>query len=154
VSSTVRDVGSLLRDGKTASARNRLRQLHPLVSACSSSAFAPAVLNAPPSSPALAAAPSATASADPLVLAHFPSTTDGRLARSICRQWERLRAEYYYRVQVDTPYQLNQWSSSSDWTTEYSDANEFGDDPAYVNIESSLGAGLVGDMANVAAPRP
>jgi hypothetical protein len=56
-------------------------------------------------------------------------------------------------VQVDTPYQLNQWFSSSDWATEYNDANELGDDPAYVNIESSMGAGLVGDMANVAAAR-
>lgn len=131
-----------------------------LLSACASSAPAPAPAAtsiatpaAPPSSSAVATSPATPAPAGPLVLAHFPSTTDGKLARDICEQWARLRAEYYSRVQQDTPYQLNQWFSSSDWARENNDGLQLGDDPDYSNIETAFGAGLVGDMASIASGR-
>jgi hypothetical protein len=129
-----------------------------LMCGCSSNAPAPtasaaAVASAPPSSSAVAASPSATASAGPLVLAHFPSTTDGRLARGICRSWARLRVEYYQLVQQDSSYQLNQWFSSANWSTINNDGEQLGNDPAYSNLETALGVGMVGDMANVGTAR-
>jgi hypothetical protein len=128
-----------------------------LVSACGTSSPAPAATSiatpaALPSSPA-AASPATEVTPGPLTLAHFPSTTDGKLARDECEQWVQLRAEYYSRVQNDTPYQLNQWFSSSDWAKEINDSYPLGADPDYSNIETAFAGGLVGDMASVASAR-
>ena len=129
-----------------------------LASACGSSfptaaAGGTSASAAPPSSSAIDAPPPTVASPRQLLPARFPSTTDGKLARDICEQWARLRAEYYSRVQQDTAYQLNQWFSSSQWAREDTDSMQLGGDPDYSNIETAFGAGLVGDLANVASAR-
>ena len=73
---------------------------------------------------------------------------------AICaRHGARLRAQYYIRVQDDTPYQLNQWFSSPDWSVINSDGAELGDDPAYSHLSTALGSGMVGDVASVSTGR-
>lgn len=114
---------------------------HPSTPAPASSAPPSESVIAPGSAPALA----------PLTLGRFSATTDGKLAKGICGQWQGLRQEYAQRLTVDTPYQMNQWFSSADWAKEYADSSQLGGDPAYSNLEAALGVATVGDEASAAS---
>jgi hypothetical protein len=87
----------------------------------------------------------------PLTLGHFAASTDGELAGQICTQWRGLRQDYVDRATDDTVYQMNQWFSSSDWSKIQDDAEILGNDPAYSELETALGVGMVGDMAGPAS---
>src|SRR6201996_9083576 len=68
---------------------------------------------APPATPTMT--PSAVPVLGKLTLGTFPSTVDGMKALSLCEDWAELRAQYVARVGKDTPYELEQWFSSSAW---------------------------------------
>jgi hypothetical protein len=113
-----------------------------VLAGCSSAASSSSAAAANP-------APAATAKTlAPLVLGHFPDTTDGKLAREVCEQWQGLRQEYVYRLTIDSPNQMNGWFSSSAWSKEYAESNELGNDPAYTQLEASLGVATVGEDAS------
>jgi hypothetical protein len=86
-----------------------------------------------------------------LVLGQFPETPDGQLAKAICEQWSGLRQQYVDNAAADSPYQMNQWFSSSAWLKVQNDANTLNGDPAYSNLQTALGVGLVGDEAGTAS---
>lgn len=120
------------------------------IAACSSS---PAGTGATTPAATTAAAPvsaSPEPTLGPLALGHFPSTTDGRLAKAICGQWQELRGQYAGNVVNDPPVQLNQWFSSPAWKAVQADAAKLGNDPVYANLETALGVGMVGDTASIA----
>jgi hypothetical protein len=108
---------------------------------------APAISEAPIPSEAVIA-PGTAPNLAPLALGSFPHTTDGKIAKQICEQWQGLRQEYVYRLTIDTPYQLNGWFSSSAWSKENNLANELDGDPAYSNLQGSLGVATIGDDAS------
>lgn len=105
--------------------------------------------SAPPSESVIA--PGTAPALEALTIGHFPATTDGKLAEGICEQWQGLRSQYAQRLTIDTPYQMNQWFSSADWAKVQSDGAALGDDPAYSNLETSLGVATVGDEASAAS---
>jgi hypothetical protein len=121
------------------------------VAACSSSASSSTSASA---TSAAASAPPATASAKPLAplkIGNFPSTTDGTLARNICKAWSGLRSEYAAKLAAGTlAYALNQWFSSTAWSTVQNDGMKLGNDPAYSNIETASGLIITGDAASTA----
>jgi hypothetical protein len=120
------------------------------VCACSpASSPAAAIATAPAASSSAPAAAAPAATLGPLTLGAFPGTTDGRLAKDTCEQWQGLRGQYAARLAADTPYQLNQWFSGPDWHAAWTDVNKLGDDPAYGNLETAFGVALVGDMASI-----
>jgi hypothetical protein len=125
------------------------------VAACSSAASPSAGGSATPpaaaSSAPAAAAPDATLG--PLTLGTFPATTDGKLAKNICTAWAGLRHQYATNVQNDTPYQLNQWFSSSAWSAEMSDAQKLGATDIYASLAGALGVATVGDTASINVAR-
>jgi hypothetical protein len=124
-----------------------------VLAACSSSTPSPAATSASPIDNSAAVAPGPVASLGPLALGHFPSTTDGKLAKAICKSWSALRSEYVQKITADTAYQLNGWFSSSDWSTIQNDGMTLGSDPAYSNLETALGVGMVGDDASAASAK-
>lgn len=115
-----------------------------VLAGCGSSASSSSAAAAPSSGPA---APGTAPNLAPLTLGHFPGTADGKLAKGICEQWQGLRQEYVYRLTIDSPYQMNQWFSSSAWAKEYALANELDGAPAYSNLQGALGVATVGDDA-------
>jgi len=123
-----------------------------MTTACSSGT--PATTAAPAGTAASGpAAPSTSANLAPLKLGHFPATTDGRLARTICKQWAGLRQQYVSRVAADTPYQLNQWFSSRAWSKVQNDSMALGDDPAYSKLETAIGVAIFGDSASASSAK-
>lgn len=93
---------------------------------------------------------SAAPTLGPLTLGSFPSTTDGRLATSICEEWQGLRAKYAAYLSKDRPDQLDQWLSGPDWVTIDADARRLGKDPDYTSLETALTLAFVGNMATMA----
>lgn len=90
----------------------------------------------------------ATASTAPLKLAHFASSQDGDLARTICQVWSSLRGEYYSRVKTDTPGQLSQWFAGADWAAIHAGTLQLGADPAYSHLNAALGVAMAGKVAS------
>ena len=112
----------------------------PAVSAASAAVSSPV---APPLSP-----PPTAVTLAPLKLADFPSSAVGNDARGVCEAWLTLRQQYENRMVTDSPYQLNQWFSSSAWHKSWTDANALGNDPAYSHLEVAYGIATVGDMVD------
>jgi hypothetical protein len=116
------------------------------LAACSSSASpAPSALATPSSHPSSAPAAKPLG---PLVLGRFSSTTEGRLAKGICKSWQGLRQEYVSKVDSGTTaFDMNQWFSSPAWSTVQSDGMKLGNAPAYSNLETAVGVAITGDLA-------
>ena len=121
------------------------------LTACNSSASpassAPATPSSHPSSATASSAPAAKP-LGPLVLGRFSSTTEGRLAKGICKSWQGLRQEYVSKVDSGTTaFDMNQWFSSPAWSTVQSDGMKLGNAPAYSNLETAVGVAITGDLA-------
>jgi hypothetical protein len=103
------------------------------------------------------ATPTVTPSAVPvlgkLAFGTFPSTWDGTRALTLCEQWSGLRGEYVARVRADTPYQLEQWFSSTVWRAAFSANSPLRLDPAYSNISTAFGLASTGEAASIASAR-
>lgn len=126
-----------------------------LAAACSSTSTSPPSLAAEQT--AAPATPTVTPTSVPvlgtLTIGTFPSTPDGLKALTVCEQWAGLRGAYVSRVRADTPYQLEQWFSGSQWTVAFKSANQFKTDPDYSRISASFGVATVGDTADIADAR-
>jgi hypothetical protein len=82
--------------------------------------------------------------------ATFPNTWDGTRALTVCEQWAGLRGQYVANVKTDTPYQLEQWFSSSPaWTAAFGANSELKTDPNYINISNAFGLVTAGDVASL-----
>jgi hypothetical protein len=119
------------------------------LAACSSSSPAS---SAPPASSAAApaatsAAPDATLGA--LTLGHFPSTSDGRVAKGLCQAWSALRVQYASKVQNDSPVDLTRWFSGPDWAQARTDAAKLGNSAAFASLAAAYGLATVGDTASI-----
>jgi hypothetical protein len=88
-----------------------------------------------------------------LAFGTFPSTWDGTRALTLCEQWSGLRGEYVARVRADTPYQLEQWFSSTVWRAAFSANSPLRVDPAYSNISTAFGLASTGEAASIASAR-
>jgi hypothetical protein len=88
-----------------------------------------------------------------LAFGTFPSTWDGTRALTLCEQWSGLRGEYVARVRADTPYQLEQWFSSTVWRAAFSANSPLRLDPAYSNISTAFGLASTGQAASIASAR-
>ena len=118
------------------------------LAACSSASSPAASL---PPAPATTAAPATALT--PLTLGHFPATTDGRLARSICQAWAGLRQQYTNHLDDMTPVQLEQWLSGPDWAPARDAATELGNDLSYTHIEAAYGTATASVTASTASAR-
>jgi hypothetical protein len=103
------------------------------------------------------AVPTITPSSAPvlgrLTLGTFPATEDGVRALTLCEQWSGLRGQYVYRVQAQTPYQLEQWFSSAAWRTAAQANSRLRRDPAYGNISTAFGLATTGQTAGIWSAR-
>jgi hypothetical protein len=104
------------------------------------------------------AVPSVTPTSVPVLgkmtFAAFPNTWDGLRALTVCEQWAGLRAEYVANVKADTPYQLEQWFSSTPaWTAAFGANSELKTDPNYINISNAFGMVTAGDAASLSSAR-
>jgi hypothetical protein len=88
-----------------------------------------------------------------LTFGTFPATMDGIRALALCEQWSGLRAQYVYRVQTDTPFELEQWFSSSAWLPSFVADRPLRTDPAYSKISTAFGLVSNGDAASVGNAR-
>ena len=88
-----------------------------------------------------------------LTLGSFPATPDGLQALAVCEQWAGLRGQYVALVRSDTPYQLEQWFSGSQWSTAFTDAGQFSADPAYRKITAAFGVATSGEVASITTAR-
>jgi hypothetical protein len=88
-----------------------------------------------------------------LAFGTFPSTWDGTRALTLCEQWSGLRGEYVARVRADTPFQLEQWFSSTAWLAAFSANSPLRLDPAYSNISTAFGLVSTGQAASIASAR-
>ena len=121
-----------------------------LASACGqvSASSPPAAGQAPgPATPTVT--PSTVPVLGKLSLGTFPSTWDGTRALTLCEQWSGLRGEYVSRVQADTPYQLEQWFSSTVWRTAFSANSPLRGDPAYSDISTAFGLATTAEAASI-----
>jgi hypothetical protein len=127
-----------------------------LASACSqaSAPSSPASGVATPTTPATpTVVPSTVPVLGRLTFGTFPSTWDGTHALMLCEQWSGLRGEYVSRVQADTPYQLEQWFSSTAWGAAFTDSAPLVADPAYGNISAGFGLAASGEVASISNAR-
>lgn len=125
-----------------------------LVGACGhvSASSPPAAGQAPgPATPTVT--PSTVPVLGKLAFGTFPSTWDGTRALTLCEQWSGLRGEYVARVRADTPYQLEQWFSSTVWRAAFSANSPLRLDPAYSNISTAFGLASTGQAASIASAR-
>jgi hypothetical protein len=85
-----------------------------------------------------------------LTFGTFPSTLDGTRALSLCEDWAELRAQYVARVGKETPYQLEQWFSSSAWRPAFSANSPLRTDPSYGQLNTAFGLATTGQSASIA----
>jgi hypothetical protein len=83
----------------------------------------------------------------------FPATSDGRRALRLCELWARLRGEYVDRVRADTPYELEQWFSSTVWHPAFTANSPLRIDPAYGDVSVAFGLVSTGQSASIANAR-
>ena len=121
-----------------------------LAGACSGGSPSP-VNTAQPSVPAT---PTVTPSTVPVLgklsFGTFPSTYDGTRALQLCEQWSGLRGEYVSHLRQDTPYELEQWFSSTDWRAAFVANSPLRNDPAYSNINAAFGLVSTAGAASIA----
>lgn len=115
-----------------------------LVSACGQAA------SAPPPAPGQ---PSSVPVLGKLTLGSFPATGDGTRALTLCEQWAGLRGAYVARVRADTPYELEQWFSSTAWRPAFTANSLLRVDPAYGDISTAFGLATTGQAASIASAR-
>jgi hypothetical protein len=128
-----------------------------LVSGCgTASAAAPAATGQASASPA-PATPTVTPSTVPvlgkLAFGTFPSTWDGTRALALCEQWSGLRGQYVTLVGTRTPFQLEQWFSSTAWRPAFIANSPLRTDPAYSDINTAFGLVSTGEAASIANAR-
>jgi hypothetical protein len=103
------------------------------------------------------ATPSVTPSPVPVLgklnFGTFPATEDGIKALTLCEAWSELRAQYVYRLQTDTPFELEQWFSSDVWQPAFTADKPLRTDPAYSEISSAFGLATTGQGASIASAR-
>ena len=88
-----------------------------------------------------------------LTLGLFPSTGNGAQALMLCEQWAGLRGAYVARVRADTPYELEQWFSSTAWRQAFTANRLLRADPAYSDISTAFGLATTGQAASIASAR-
>jgi hypothetical protein len=84
-----------------------------------------------------------------LTFGTFPSTWNGTHALLLCEQWSGLRGEYVPHLRQDTPYELEQWFSSTDWRTAVTANSPLRDDPHYSNISTAFGLASTAEAASI-----
>jgi hypothetical protein len=104
--------------------------------------------------PSVPATPTVTPSTVPVLgklsFGTFPSTGDGTQALMLCEQWSGLRGEYVSHLRQDTPYELEQWFSSTDWRAAFVASSPLRNDPAYSNINAAFGLVSTAEAASIA----
>jgi hypothetical protein len=114
-----------------------------VVSGCgTASAASPAAAGQASPSPAPATptvAPSTVPVLGKLAFGTFPSTWDGTRALALCEQWSGLRGQYVTLVGTRTPFQLEQWFSSTAWRPAFIANSPLRTDPAYSDIDTAFG---------------
>lgn len=109
---------------------------------------------APGQSPSGRATPTVTPQPVPVLgsmsYGTFPASKDGMDALIVCEQWAVLRDQYVERVRTDTPYQLEQWFSSSAWLPAFQANSPLKTDPDYSQINTAFGLVSTGAAASVA----
>lgn len=120
-----------------------------LAGACTGRASSPAAT----AQPSVPATPTVTPSTVPVLgklsFGTFPSTWDGTRALMLCEQWSGLRGEYVPHLRQDTPYELEQWFSGSDWRAAFTANSPLRNDPAYSNISTAFGLASTAEAASV-----
>jgi len=114
-----------------------------LVSACGHASASSPAPGQPSSAPVLGK----------LTFGSFPSTGDGARALTLCEQWAGLRGAYVARVRADTPYELEQWFSSTAWRPAFTANSPLRVDPAYGHISTAFGLATTGQAASIASAR-
>ena len=102
----------------------------------------------PPATPTMT--PSAVPVLGKLTFGTFPSTSDGISALSLCEDWAELRAQYVARVGKGTPYELEQWFSSSAWQPAFNASGPLRTDPNYSELNTAFGLATTGESASIA----
>ena len=119
---------------------------------------------ASPASPAATAAavvaqavPAVTATTVPelgrMTYGKFPATWDGLKALAVCEQWAGLRGQYVARVRTDTPFQLEQWFSSTAWLNAFVANTPIKSDPGYSQISTAFGVVSTASAASIDTAR-
>jgi hypothetical protein len=125
-----------------------------LASACASQAPVPA---APAAAVVARAVPAVPATTVPVLgqmtFGRFPGTWDGLKALAVCEQWAGLRGQYVARVQAGTPFQLEQWFSSTAWRPAFVANSPIKNDPGYSAISTAFGLVSNGDAASIDTAR-
>jgi hypothetical protein len=88
-----------------------------------------------------------------LTFGTFPSTWDGTQALALCEQWSGLRGQYVTLVRTRTPFQLEQWFSSTAWRPAFIANSPLRTDPAYSDINTAFGLVSTGEAASIASAR-
>ena len=119
-----------------------------LAGACDSGSSSPAAAQPPaPATPTVT--PSTVPVLGKLSFGTFPSTWNGTRALMLCEQWSGLRGEYVPHLRQDTPYELEQWFSSTDWRAAFIANSPLRNDPAYSNISTAFGLTSTAGAASV-----
>jgi hypothetical protein len=109
---------------------------------------------AQPSTPATPTVPPSTVPVlGKLSFGTFPSTYDGTQALQLCEQWSGLRGEYVARLRQDTPYELEQWFSSTVWLPAFTANSPLRNDPAYSNISTAFGLTTTAAAASISSAK-
>jgi hypothetical protein len=75
-----------------------------------------------------------------LDLGSFPATLDGGHAKLVCQEWAGLRGGYVTRLGRDTPFQLEQWiSTSPQWAAAFSANSPLKTDAGYTYVNTAFG---------------
>jgi hypothetical protein len=124
-----------------------------MAGACSHASSPPAAA-AQPSTPATPTVPPSTVPVlGKLSFGTFPSTYDGIQALQLCEQWSGLRGEYVVHLRQDTPYELEQWFSSTVWLPAFTANSPLRNDPAYSNISTAFGLATTAAAASVSSAK-
>jgi hypothetical protein len=103
------------------------------------------------------AVPAVTATTVPVLgrmtFGRFPGTWDGLKALAVCEQWAGLRGQYVTRVRADTPFQLEQWFSSTAWRAAFVANTPIKADPGYSSISTAFGLVSTGAAASIDTAR-
>jgi hypothetical protein len=128
-----------------------------LVSGCGTASATSPAATGQASAPAPPATPTVTPSTVPvlgkLAFGTFPSTWDGTQALALCEQWSGLRGQYVTLVRTQTPFQLEQWFSSTAWRPAFIANSPLRTDPAYSDINTAFGLVSTGEAASIANAR-
>jgi hypothetical protein len=143
--------GKLRVLGAAAAWAAALAALAMTAAGCGSAPSPPAAGQTPPPlTPTMT--PSAVPVLGKLALGTFPSTLDGGKALQLCEDWAGLRGQYAARVEAAaTPFEMEQWFSSTVWQTAFKANSPLQDDPGFGTISAAFGMATIGQSASVAA---